>query len=140
MHRAIWALALVLMTAGFAFAQAAPPPAPLVDWSDILQKIIALPAVVSAVLVVLKHGVSFVPNKYLPIIGAVVALLADVFAQLQGTNLTPAPMGAASAVTAVVLGLAATGAHQTTAAPRTAKQIEELEAELALAKRQAGRG
>lgn len=132
------ALALVLSLVGVALAQDAPPPAPLVDWTDILQKVLALPAVVGAVLAVLKHGVAFIPNRFLPIIGAVIALLADVFAQLQGTNLTPAPMGAASAVTAVVLGLSATGGHQTVAAQRTAKQISELEAELDEARRAAG--
>ncbi len=133
-------LALVLLIARVAFAQDVPPepPAPLIDWTDILQKILALPAVVAAVLAVLKHGVSFVPNRFLPIIGAGVALLADVLAQLNGTNLTPAPMGAASAVTAVVLGLAATGGHQTVQAPRTAKQIKDLEDELDAARREAG--
>lgn len=139
-------LALCLITlalAAGAFAQDVPPAeaaAPIVDFGDLFQRILALPAVVAAVLAFAKHGMRFVPNKYLPYVGAAVALVVDVGTQiLAQTNLTPAAPGVASAATAVVLGASATGLHQMAAAPRTAKQIEELEAELAAAKKRAGR-
>jgi len=110
-------------------APAGPAPDQSADFMALLKSIelLCLPVMTSLLLQGIKLFVSFVPDKALPFLAPVIAVLINALSQaVAGINLTPASTGVASAATAALLsGPAAVWMNQ--AVKQAGKPANELQ-------------